>query len=86
MAKRYGLNGHAGLVARRRSHQTGRFVSLLNAAQGGYDTEGGPWVIVCETHGFIMSLDTLALARNHMAYPLEWCEYCNGSRSRKAEA
>lgn len=85
MAKRYCLNGHPGLIERRKVRQTGTFISLLHAEQSGHDPALSPWVIVCEQHAWVQNVDTLALGRRHMSDPKGWCEYCSGVSKREED-
>lgn len=76
--KQYALHGIAGLAERRRNRSTGSLMGLYAAQQSpDYDTED-PWMVVCETHGAMVSAPTKALAHESMAYPL-WCEECSGA-------
>lgn len=67
---------YAGLREWRKNPQTGHYVGLYDGEAAGMDTDGGRWQTVCEEHGHIISHTTLALARSHMAVPIEWCEGC----------
>jgi hypothetical protein len=73
--KRYSLLGIAGLVARSNNRSTGLPMSLYAAEQAELDSED-PWMVVCETHGTMVSASTQAMAKESMAYPT-WCEECD---------
>lgn len=45
------------------------------------DVDGGRWQTVCEDHGYLISHQTLALARHHAPDPDGWCGICNGSEA-----
>ena len=78
--KRYALHGIAGLAERRVNRTTGNLMGLYAAQQSDdYDTED-PWMVVCETHGTMVSAPTRVLAQESMAYPT-WCEACSGTES-----
>ena len=78
MKREYSFNNLAGCVVQRKSRDTGLLVGLYNAEQADLDTQGGPWVTVCEPHSQLVNHDTLKLAMWHLADPTGWCEVCNG--------
>lgn len=81
MTREYAFDGLAGCVERRRNRTTGLLVGLYHNGQAGFDDDDGraPWSTVCEEHGHIVSHDTLALARTHLADPAGWCEQCGAN-------
>lgn len=42
------------------------------------DPNGGPWVTVCDRHGFVMNHVTKALAISWARSPEDWCDECGG--------
>lgn len=77
-AKQYGHNGLAGCVTQRRTRK-GILVGLYHAEQAEIDSDPeSKWVTVCEGHGTMLTHPTLALARDWLAHPEEWCEECRG--------
>jgi hypothetical protein len=76
--KQYEFNGLAGCVVQRRARQTGLFVGIYHNEQAGLDDDEGraPWSTVCESHGHVISHETLALAKFHAADPKGWCQQC----------
>jgi hypothetical protein len=69
----------------RRNNQTGMRITVGNAAQDGWCTEGGPWYTICEDHHTIMNYPTKALATSWAASPRDWCEHCNRCAIHRAE-
>jgi hypothetical protein len=67
---------YAGLRAWLRNRRTGSRIAIYDAQAADLDADAGRWSLVCETHGAILSTETLALARYHAAAPDEWCEEC----------
>lgn len=50
---------------------------VLRAAEEGLDTEGGPWVVLCDEHKTLCNFRTRAEARTVAAeLPLDFCEDC----------
>lgn len=77
LARRYSDN-----LGWRQTHiarTTGRPVSVYDGVTAGMDLTGGRWQTVCEDHGWVISHETLKLARYHAAAPDEWCEICMGN-------
>lgn len=74
LAARYAVN--AGWRQTCAARTTGRPVSIYDGKVAGMDTEGGRWQTVCEDHGYIVSHETIALARHHAPVPNEWCGHC----------
>lgn len=72
---RHHVRTKTGLIQRRQTKDTGVTVSVYEAAKGGYCTDGGPYVTICEEHSTICNHDTLKLALAHAPY-CEWCEEC----------
>lgn len=60
----------------RRARSTGTLVGLYRAAEAQLDTDGGPWVTVCEEHGCLVNHTSRRLAVRHLPYPAGWCEAC----------
>jgi hypothetical protein len=73
----------AGLKSTRRNRVTGKFVSVYDGELAGMDTFSGRWQVVCETHGTILSFETLALANFQASVPVEWCEQCRSFHENK---
>jgi hypothetical protein len=71
-----------GLREQRRAPQTGHLVGLYDGIAADMDTTAGRWQTVCEEHGHIISHETYALARLHLADPLGWCETCMAEQGR----
>lgn len=79
----------------RHSRATGAVIEVLDlaspAAEYVTSEAGGRWMTACQTHGFNVQHETLALARSWAAEPSTWCEGCAaleaaGSRLQPAEA
>lgn len=74
--------GNAGYVAGRRTGAnlaTGRgWVTVYRAEEQGIPaSDGGPWAIVCETHGTLLQIETRAAALTVMrSGSTEFCEQC----------
>lgn len=77
--KRYHANGFAGCVQQRVCKQNGRVISIYNAEQAMLDSDGGPWVTVCEEHGTVVNHKSVDMARKHAPDPMSWCEECSQS-------
>lgn len=60
----------------RTARSTGTDITVCTAEEAGADPEDGKWVIICEPHGTIMAVDTLAVARSWAPAPEQWCEDC----------
>ena len=58
------------------NRSTGATIAVYDGIAAGMDTDAGRWQTVCETHGAIVSHQTLSLADDHSAVPDEWCESC----------
>lgn len=71
---RYSLDGVAGLVVRRRCRSAESVVSVYNSTQAAI-ASSETWSVVCETHGSILGVSTLARAIAQMDRP-EWCSDC----------
>lgn len=85
-AKQYSAHGRAGCVQLRKARRTGTTVGVYHTEQAAMG--GEKWSIVCEDHGFIISIDTLSLARDHATEPDQWCEDCQahaGTRRQNHE-
>jgi hypothetical protein len=50
------------------------FVGVYDGLAAGLDVEAGRWSTVCESHGHILSHQTLKLARWHMRDVESWCD------------
>lgn len=74
--KQHNQDGIKGCVQRRRNRQTGTIVSVLSAKQAGLCDEGGPWVTLCEDHGFLVNHWTMLDALGWAPDPATWCEPC----------
>lgn len=74
---------HAGLRYWARARSTGTHVGIYDGIAAGMDTDAGRWQTVCHEHGWIISHETLALARRHAPCPEEWCEVCSGEEPAK---
>lgn len=74
MVKPYNLHGIAGLAERTKHPETGCTMSLYVAEQAGIDSED-PWMVVCETHGSMVSARSRVQGYESMENP-EWCEEC----------
>lgn len=72
------LPAYAGLVAYRRSRQTGTHVGVYQAQEAGIeeDPAAGRWATVCEEHGGVVLHPTRRLAMSHAPFPLDWCPTC----------
>lgn len=51
-------------------------IVLLDGEAAGYDTEGGRWVTLCDTHGELCNHTTQDEARSWMGEPDGWCQGC----------
>ncbi len=69
----------------RTARSTGSRIAVLDMSAPGseYDVELyrdgnvlNRWATVCDTHGFICTHPTLALAEAHAAAPEGWCDDC----------
>ena len=58
------------------NRRTGTTVGLYNSDEAGLDSDGGAWTLVCEEHSNTLAVATLAVARDLMPVPDEWCEAC----------
>lgn len=74
--KQYCAGGRSGCVEIRRSRVTGTLVGVYHAEQAHLDSDGGPWVTVCEEHGELVNHASLAAARWFRTDPREFCEGC----------
>lgn len=71
--------GNAGWRQTTRNRVTGYPTSIYDGEAAGMDTCGGRWQTVCEQHGYIVSHETLALARYHAPGMNDWCGDCTGN-------
>ena len=69
---------YAGLRHWARARSTGATVSIYNGDEAGLDTDGGAWSLMCETHGCVIAIDTLTLAREWVRHPENWCDVDGG--------
>lgn len=62
----------------RRARSTGHLVTLFDTAapENVFDSNGGRWVTVCETHHTLCNHEKLRLAQSFAATPEQWCEDC----------
>lgn len=72
------FQGYAGWRSTHIARSTGRAVSIYDGIEAGFDVCGGRWQTLCEDHGYIVSHETLSIARLHASEPEEWCGVCNG--------
>lgn len=68
----------SGCLELRRARSTGTIVGLYKAEEARLDTEGGPYVTVCEDHGHLVNHATRTMAERHLSRPDEWCAVCQG--------
>lgn len=66
----------AGCVGLRQSLSTGAVVGIYDAHLAQLDETDGPWVTVCEEHGYLMNHHSLWSAHQHSADTLCWCSEC----------
>lgn len=66
----------------KRTTETGAVVSLYDGEAAGMDTDGGRWQVVCEDHGTILSLETLAEARRELRLVDVTLGFCDECRER----
>lgn len=86
-AKEYSFNGLAGCVIQRVSRETGTLVGLYQADQAGMESDPEtPWATVCEEHHTLVCHTTLALAKDHLGYPTNWCEGCQEAVEKRTTA
>jgi hypothetical protein len=69
---------YAGLRYWAKCRRTGTQVAIYNGEEAGFDTDGGKWSMMCETHGCIVAVDTLKTARAEIGYPDDWCDVEGG--------
>lgn len=76
-------------VARSTGHLIGLYYAEqadLDACISERDTDGLPWLTVCEDHSVIVNHRTLELARSLMSVPEEWCQECADEYEAKKES
>lgn len=78
MARKTPWPNYAGLRYYAKARSTGTIVMILNGEEAGLDTSGGPWSIMCDTHGAVIAVDTLKMARAHVSEPEFWCDVDGG--------
>jgi hypothetical protein len=76
--------GYAGFRQARVARETGTLILVLDGGAANLDTVAGRWQTICDDHGYVISHETLALARSHAANPLGWCEDCADERRENA--
>ena len=78
MSTRKPYNDRAGYVASRRSGANRGYVVIYRAAEQGLDPrDGGPWAVICESHGIILRMASLRAARSAMkGGSIEFCDDC----------
>jgi hypothetical protein len=77
--------GLAGLRVSHWNEEHGTWVSVYDGIAQDMDTFAGRWQVVCEEHGTVNSVDTLAQAkRDARSNPDEFCEECRGTLSLDA--
>jgi hypothetical protein len=69
---------YAGLRHWGKARSTGTTVAIYNGDEGDFDTAGGAWSIMCETHGCVIAVDTLKMAREWVTHPEYWCDVDGG--------
>lgn len=75
-AKEYDFAGLAGCVTQRTTRK-GRRVGLYHSGQAGLDVDPTcKWSTVCEAHGCLVGHASLALAKQSLSQPEEWCDTC----------
>jgi hypothetical protein len=70
------LPDYAGIRQYNRSRATGTMVGVYHAEEAGLDPYDGPWAVICEDHGAIINVATLAAAKHHAPAPHGWCDEC----------
>ena len=73
----------AGCRVLRRARSTGTLVGLYDAEPAGFDSDGGRWATVCETHGYLVYHETRTVAESHLSHPEEWCAVCQGEEKEE---
>lgn len=63
----------------RRNRQTKTLVTVGNAIEDGYCTEGGNYYTVCEDHASILNYETKAEAIAWASSPRDWCDECRNN-------
>ena len=76
----------AGCRAHGTNRETGTKTSALDAAEGGFDTDGGRWVVICDTHGTCINVDSLRDALFCRAHPTNFCDDCRELASNKVDS
>ena len=67
---------NSGLKSTRWDKDAKSWVSIYAAKEQGIDAN---WMVVCEKHGSILTIESLRLAKRHAAgNPCEFCEECRG--------
>jgi len=59
---------------------------VLNGAEAGLDTDGGPWSTLCLRHDEVVAHETRKLAGSWVHHPDEWCEACGAERKAERAA
>lgn len=65
----------AGERYRTHARSTGALVVVVDANEWELDP-CGPWTTFCDTHGNLVTHDTLRTAKYFAAAPEEWCDDC----------
>lgn len=58
------------------AQSSGALVGLYRAEEADMDPAGGPWVVLCETHGYLDNHATLRGAKSWLMDTEEWCNDC----------
>lgn len=69
---------HEGLLYSVKSKVSGGMGRVYDAEKAGYDSEGGKYVVTCDTHGTLINTDSLGDAKRTAAAPHNFCEECRG--------
>jgi hypothetical protein len=65
-----------GFITARPNSLVDGFVILYDGNEGGFDTEGGRYVVFCQPHGSMTNETNKARATKLLASPENWCDAC----------
>ena len=77
------LQHNAGCRSAAYSRWSGSLIGIYDAQDAGIDADTR-WVCVCEDHGTILDVDTLANAKASASTP-DWCEECYEAAAKISE-
>lgn len=84
--KPHSVDGIPGCARRSIARESGTVISLHRVAQSElYSDYDGPWVLVCEDHRYLVTVDSFAEGMRASSRPTQWCPECAAKPPHTAE-